>query len=71
MRLIWKKHDSTFDPVLTGVEAVFLLAGAYGIALLRHALQHPIVLLVAAIPTLMAVMGAPIVIHEVQLFKQR
>ena len=50
---------------------MFLLAGAYGIALLRHALQHPIILLVAAIPTLMAVMGALIVVREVQQFKQR
>jgi hypothetical protein len=71
MRLIWKKHDSTFDPILTGVGVMFLLAGAYGIALLRHALQHPIILLVAAIPTLMAVMGALIVVREVQQFKQR
>ena len=44
MRLIWKKFDSGFDPVVTMVGVGFVLGGAYGMALLRHALQHPIVL---------------------------
>jgi hypothetical protein len=70
MRLIWKKYDSAFDPVLTVVGVGFLFAGAYGMALLRHALRHPIVL-VAVLPILAAVMGALIVVREIQLFRQR
>jgi hypothetical protein len=71
MRLIWKKYDSAFDPVLTVVGVVFLFVGAYGMALFRHALRHPIVLLVAVLPALFAVMGALIVVREIQLFRQR
>jgi hypothetical protein len=57
MRLIWKKFDSAFNPVLTLVGVGFALGGLYGLALLRHAFQHPIVLIVAAIPALSAVMA--------------
>jgi predicted cation transporter len=71
MRLIWKKFDSTFDPVLTLVGIGFALGGLYGIALLRHALRHPIVLIVAVIPALLGVMGVLIVVREVQLFRDR
>ncbi len=71
MRLIWKKFDSAFDPVVTIVGMGFVLGGVYGMALLRHALQHPIVLMVAAIPTLLTVMGVLIVVREVQLFRGR
>ena len=71
MRLVWKKYDSAFNPVLTVVGVGFLLAGAYGMALLRHDLRYPIVLLVAVIPTVATVMGALIVVREVQLFRQR
>jgi hypothetical protein len=66
MRLIWKKFDSTFDPVLTLVGVIFALGGIYGLGLLRHAFRHPIVLIVAAIPALLAVMGVFIVVREVQ-----
>jgi hypothetical protein len=69
MPLIWKKSDSTFDPLLTLVGVGFVLGGVYGMALLHHALQHPVVLIVAAIPTLLVVMGVLIVVREVQLFR--
>ena len=68
---IWKKFDSTFDPGLTMVGVGFALGGMYGLALLRHAFQHPYVLIVVAIPALLAVMGVLIVIREVQLFRGR
>lgn len=71
MRLIWKKFDSVFDPILTVVGVGFALGGMYGLALMRHAFQHPIVLIVAAIPALAAVMGVLIVIREVQLLRGR
>jgi hypothetical protein len=69
MRLIWRKYDSAFDPVLTLVGVGFAVGGLYGLALLRHALQHSILLIVAALPALRAVMGVLIVVREVQLFR--
>jgi hypothetical protein len=57
--------------VATIVGAGFVLAGVYGMALLRHALRHPIVLIVAAIHALLTVMGVLVVVREVQLFKGR
>lgn len=71
MRLIFKKWDSAFNPIVTAVGVLFLAAGVYGMALFRHVLQHPIVLIVAAIPGLFAVMGVLILIREVQLFRGR
>jgi hypothetical protein len=71
MRLIWKKVDSVFDPVVTIIGVGFVFGGVYGMALLRHALRHPIILVVAAIPTLLAVMGVLIVVREAQLFRER
>jgi hypothetical protein len=57
--------------MLTLVGVGFALGGMYGLALLRHAFQHPIVLIVTAIPALFAVMGVLIVVREVQLFRGR
>jgi hypothetical protein len=71
MRLIFKKYDSVCDPVVTVVGVGLLLAGLYGMVLLRHALRQPVALLVAAIPMLATVMGVLIVVREVQLFRQR
>lgn len=71
MRLIFKGWDSEFNPVVTGVGALFLVCGLYGMALWRHVLQHPVVLLVAALPTIVAVMGGLILVREIQLFKDR
>jgi hypothetical protein len=72
MLLIGKKHDSEFNPIVTLVGVFFLLAGAYGMALLwRDVFRHPIVLLIASIPTLFAIMGALIVLREIQLFRDR
>jgi hypothetical protein len=71
MRLIFKKWDSAFDPIVTVVGVLFVFVGGYGMQLLRHCLQHPILLVVAAIPTLVAAMGILIVVREVQLFRER
>ena len=71
MRLIWKKYDTEFDPVVTLVGLVFLVGGVYGVALLSHALRHPLVWLVAALPLLTAVMGAVTLVREYQLWKMR
>ncbi len=71
MRLIFKKYDSAFDPVVTGVGVGLLLAGPYALMLLRRAFRHPILLPFAAIFTLATVMGILIVVREVQLFRQR
>jgi hypothetical protein len=71
MRLIWKQFDATFDPVLTLVGVGFTVGGLYALTLIRHVLQHPIILIVAAIPALVAVMGVLIIIGELQLFRSR
>jgi len=71
MRLIFKKWDSVFNPVVTVVGVFFLGGGLYGMALFRHVLQHPIVLVVAALPTLVAAIGALILVREIQLFRAR
>ena len=54
MRLIWKKYESKFDPVVTLVGLVFLFGGVYGVALLSHVLRHPLVWIVATLPLLTA-----------------
>jgi hypothetical protein len=71
MRLLFKKFDSTFNPAVTVVGIGLALGGLYGIALLRHALQRPIALVLAAIPALAVVMGVVTVVHEIQLFRDR
>ncbi len=71
MRLIFKKYDSAFDPAVTVVGVGCVLGGAYGMVLLRHAVQHPIGLVLAAIPTLAVLIGVLTVVREVQLFRQR
>jgi hypothetical protein len=71
MRLIWKEFDSEFDPILTIVGLGFLSVGVFGVALLRHALRHPIVLVVASLPLLVGAMGAVILVREYQLWKMR
>jgi hypothetical protein len=71
MRLIWKKYDSEFNPVVTLVGLGFLLGGVYGVALLSHALRQPLVWIVPAIPVLTGVMGAVTLVREYQLWKMR
>jgi len=71
MRLLPKDFD-TFNPVVTLMGVLFALAGlGYGLALFRHAFQHPVVLVVAAIPTILGVIGVIIVIRQVQVFRSR
>ena len=65
MRLIFKNWDSAFNPVVTAVGVLFLAGGLYGMVPFRHILQHPIVLVLAAVPTLAAVIGALIVVREI------
>jgi hypothetical protein len=71
MRLIWKKYDSEFDPVVTVVGLAWLVGGVYGVALMGHALRHPLVWVLAAIPSLVAVMGVVTLLREYQLWKMR
>ena len=71
MRLIWKKYDSEFDPIVTLVGLGFLSAGAYGVALLGRALRNPLVWILAGIPLAMGVAGFVILVREYQLWKVR
>ena len=71
MRLIWKKYDSKFDPIVTLVGAGFFVAGVYGLALIGHALRNPVAWVLAAIPLVCAVMGVVTLVREYQLWKMR
>jgi hypothetical protein len=71
MRLIFKEWDSAFNPVVAVVGVLFLAGGLFGMVLWRHVLRHPVVLVVALLPTLLAAMGVLIVVREVQLFRDR
>jgi hypothetical protein len=71
MRLIWKEYDSKFDPVVTLVGLGLFLGGGSGVALLSHAVRHPLAWIVAAIPLLAGVMGAVTLVREYQLWKTR
>jgi len=70
MRLLWKKWDCEFNPVVALFGLVFLVAGVYGLGLLRHACRHPVVLVVAAIPAVCALMGTVVLVREYQLWSK-
>ena len=72
MRLIWKKYDSKFDPVVALVGLGAFAAGVHGTALLGPAaLRHPVVCILAAIPLLLGVIGLVVLIREYQLWRSR
>lgn len=71
MRLIWKKYDSKFDPIVTLVGLGFVVGGIYGIAILSPALRRPISWVIATLPFLAAVMGILTLVREYQLWKQK
>lgn len=71
MRLIWKKYDSKFDPIVTLVGLGFVGGGIYGIAILSPALRRPLSWVIATLPFLAAVMGILTLAREYQLWKQR
>jgi len=48
----------------------WFVGGVYGLGLLRHAFRHPIVLVVAAIPAVLALMGAVVLVREYQLWSK-
>lgn len=71
MRLIWKKYDSKFDPIIAAVGAWFVVCGLYGVVLLGRAFRHLAVWALAAVPFLLAVMGVLILVREYQLWNMR
>ena len=71
MRLIWKRYDSEFDPIVTAVGLTLLFVGGYMFVLLVRFLRNPVIWVLAAVPLLASTMGAITVIREYQLWKQR
>ena len=71
MRLLWKQWDSEFNPIVALVGLGWLLGGLYGLGLLLHSFRHPIVLVVAAIPAVLAVMGVVVLVRQYQLWSKR
>lgn len=69
MRLIWKKYDSEFNPIVTVVGFGALVGGIWGLDLLRHALREPLVWVLAAIPLLAIIIGVVTLVREYQLWK--
>ncbi len=70
MRLLWKEWDSAFNPVVALVGLAWLLGGVYGLGLMRHALRHPLVLVIAAIPAVLALMGGIVLVRQFQLWSK-
>jgi len=70
MRLLLKKWDSEFNPVVALVGLGWLVGGVYGLCLLRHAFRHPIVLVLAAIPAVCGLMGGVVLVREYQLWSK-
>jgi len=71
MRLIWKKYDTKFNFVMTGVGVGFFIGGVYGVVELTDVLRHPLAWLLAAIPFLFAIMGLVTILRQYQLWKIR
>ena len=71
MRLIWKKYDSEFNPILMVVGAAFLVGGVSVLAQIAHALGDPVVWVFAAVPLIAALIGVITLVREYQLWKPR
>lgn len=71
MRLLWKKYDSKFDPLVAIVGLGMLIAGVWGVPLMNRALRNPVLWVVAAIPLLAGIIGAVTLVRECQLWKAR
>jgi uncharacterized membrane protein (Fun14 family) len=72
MRLIWKKYDSAFDPIVTLLGLGFFLGGGYGFVLLTPSVvRYPVVGVLAAVPLLFASIGVITLVREYGLWKQR
>ena len=71
MRLIWKKYDSEFNPIVMVVGAACLVGGVYGLTLIAHAISKPIVWVFAAVPLIAALIGVITLVRQYQLWKSR
>jgi len=71
MRLIWKKYDSEFNPIVMVVGAGCLVGGVSVLALIAHALANPVVWVFAAVPLIVALVGVITLVREYRLWKAR
>jgi len=71
MRLIWKKYDSEFNPIVMLVGAGFLVGGVFVLAQIAHALANPVVWVFAAVPLIAALIGGITLVRQYQLWKAR
>jgi hypothetical protein len=69
MRLIWKKYDAEFNPIVMVVGLGCLVGGVAVLALIAHALVNPIVWVFAAVPLIAALIGVITLVREYQLWK--
>jgi hypothetical protein len=70
MRLIWKKYDSAFDPVVALVGLGYFVGGAYVLIVMRHALGRWLPWLLAPIPAAFMMMGIVVIVREWQLWSK-
>ena len=71
MRLIWKKYDSEFNPIVMAVGVACLVSGISGLALIARALANPVVWAFAAIPLIAVLIGVITLVREYHLWKVR
>ena len=71
MRLLWKKYDRAFHPIIATVGLGFFGFGVWGVVSLRRAPLSPVLWPFYAIPLCALFIGIVIVIREYELWKTR
>jgi hypothetical protein len=70
MRLLWKKYDSNYDPIIAINGLLFFLGGIYMLVLIGRNTEWTIWVL-RCIPIIIIAMGATILVRQFQLRSKR